>query len=61
MQIGDYLTELAGPPVCKLLTDRAVRFDVVLHVFARYHVHDSIDIAARAFNHVIDSRKILVL
>ena len=61
MQIGDYLTELAGPPVCKLLTDRAVRFDVVLHVLARYHVHDSIDIAARAFNHVIDSRKILVL
>lgn len=61
MQIGNHLTELTGPPVRKLLADRTVCFDVVLHVLARYHVHDGIDIAARAFDHVIDARKILVL
>ena len=60
MKISGHFTKLTSPSIGKLLIGRAMCFHIFLHIYARYHIHDRIDIAALAFNHVINTRQILM-
>ena len=60
MKIRGHFTKLTSPSIGKLLINRAMCFHIFLHIYARYHIHDRIDIAALAFNHVINTWQILM-
>ena len=50
MKISGHFTKLTSPSIGKLLINRAMCFHIFLHIYARYHIHDRVDMFERFQN-----------